>query len=126
MRRRPGVWLVAHDRSRCGKMPPYTIYTVKIRRRYDGRWYHNYNTSRFALALECWKKECASKWPKSRAVRHCVNCRRHLQHFGGTEPMKERQPAERGNCERCGAFGVVFVMVDASKKIKSVDGITCQ
>lgn len=62
MRRRPGVWLVAHDNPRSGKVGASTHYTVKIRGA-DGHWYHNYNTHFFAWALECWKKECAEKWP---------------------------------------------------------------
>ena len=62
MRRRPGVWLVAHDNPRCGRVGSWTIYTVRFRRS-DGVWYHNYNTKEFAWALKCWKRECAHKWP---------------------------------------------------------------
>lgn len=60
MRRIPGVWLVAHDHPRRGKVGAHTYYTVRIRRR-DGVWYHNYNTRYFAWALECWKKEREEK-----------------------------------------------------------------
>ena len=61
MRRIPGVWLVAHDTPRFGKVGAWTMYTVKVRR-HDGVWYHNYNTKEFAWALEMWKKECG--WRK--------------------------------------------------------------
>jgi len=60
MRRRPGVWLVARDCPGIkGHLAPYTVYSIRIRRRYDGCWYENYNTGRFAGALAAWKRECA-------------------------------------------------------------------
>lgn len=65
MRRRPGVWLVADDCPGCGHMPPYTVYSVRIYRPYDRRWYRNYHTNFFRVALDGWKRECARKWPNT-------------------------------------------------------------